>query len=205
MNDSVKSDQVAGGENDAAPVNESEITGQGPGNDAGTSSGAEPEDGGAPPEDLESALNEAQDEVNRLRDAALRAHAEMENVRRRAERDVQKAHKFSLERVMIDLLEVVDSMERGLLAADAEQVSVEQLKEGTELTHRLLDKVLAKHGLTEIAPHGETFNPEFHEALSMLPTNEAAPDTVVQVVQKGYLLNDRLIRPARVIVARQSD
>lgn len=203
MNDSVKSDQVAGGENDAAPDNESETTAQGPGPDSGASSGAEPGESSAPAEDLASALNEAQEEVNRLRDAALRAHAEMENVRRRAERDVQKAHKFSLERVMIDLLEVVDSMERGLLAADAEQVSVEQLKEGTELTHRLLDKVLAKHGLTEIAPHGETFNPEFHEALSMLPTDEAAPDTVVQVVQKGYLLNDRLIRPARVIVARQ--
>ena len=154
-------------------------------------------------EDLVEQLARAQGEVEQLRDQALRAHAELDNVRRRAERDVTKAHKFGLERIMVDLLEVVDSMERGLLAAEAEQVSVEQLKEGTELTHKLLDKVLDKHGLTEVSPVGEAFDPEFHEALSMMPTQDVAPNTVVQVVQKGYLLNDRLIRPARVIVAQQ--
>ena len=103
---------------------------------------------------------------------------------------------------MTDMIDVIESLERGLLAAEGEQVSVEQLKEGTELTFKMLNKVLAKHGLEEEVPENQPFDPERHEALSMIPTDEVAPNTVVQVVQKGFVLNGRLLRPARVLVAQ---
>lgn len=142
-------------------------------------------------------------EAVKQREEALRVRAEMENLRKRNARDMDKARKFALERIMGDLLNVTDSLERGMQAADGEQLSVEQLIEGTSLTLKSLHQVLGKHGLVEIDPLGEKFDPEQHEALSMVPTNEHKPETVVTVVQKGYLLNERLLRPARVLVARQ--
>ena len=147
---------------------------------------------------------EALVEAVKHREEALRVRAEMENLRKRNARDMDKARKFALERIMGDLLNVTDSLERGLHAADGEQLSVEQLIEGTSLTLKSLQQVLGKHGLVEIDPLGEKFDPEQHEALSMVPTNEHKPETVVTVVQKGYLLNERLLRPARVLVARQA-
>jgi molecular chaperone GrpE len=147
---------------------------------------------------------EALVEAVKHREEALRVRAEMENLRKRNARDMDKARKFALERIMGDLLNVTDSLERGMQAADGEQLSVEQLIEGTSLTLKSLQQVLSKHGLVEIDPLGEKFDPEQHEALSMVPTNEHKPETVVTVVQKGYLLNERLLRPARVLVARQA-
>jgi molecular chaperone GrpE len=149
-------------------------------------------------------LGEALAEAVKHREEALRVRAEMENLRKRNARDMDKARKFALERIMGDLLNVTDSLERGLQAADGEQLNVKQLIEGTTLTLKSLQQVLSKHGLVEIDPLGERFDPEQHEALSMVPTNEQEPETVVTVVQKGYLLNERLLRPARVLVAKKT-
>ncbi|MBE2293928.1 MAG: nucleotide exchange factor GrpE [Phycisphaerales bacterium] len=131
----------------------------------------------------------------------LGAHAEMENLRKRAEREVQNAHKFALERFFNELLPVRDSLELGLAAADG-TVDVAKLREGVELTLRQLTAAMDKFGVREVDPLGAKFDPSQQEAMAMLPTDQAAPNTVVQVMQKGYLLNDRLIRPAKVIVAQ---
>ncbi|MEM1091302.1 MAG: nucleotide exchange factor GrpE [Pseudomonadota bacterium] len=147
-------------------------------------------------------VEQAQSERQKAVDEALRARAEMDNVRKRAARDADNARKFALEKLMTDMIDVIESLERGLLAAEGEQVSIEQMKEGTELTFKMLNKVLAKHGLEEVVPDGQPFDPERHEALSMIPTAECEPDSVVQVVQKGFVLNGRLLRPARVLVAQ---
>ncbi len=165
----------------------------------------EPDSGGngqdAPAPDLEERLRLAEETAEERLQEMLRARAEVENARKRGYREIERARKYALERFMADMLEVRDSLERAHEAAEDETVTVEHLKEGTELTFRLLKKVLDKHGLQEIDPEGERFDPERHEAISVLPTDEHEPDTVVQVVQKGYVLNDRLIRAARVIVA----
>ena len=185
---------------DAAPEAAGEgVEGGGP--DAADETVAE--NGPAP--DLSVELEKAQKEAQRAIDESLRARAEMDNVRKRAARDVERARTFALEKFMGDMVDVVDSLERGLAAADGEQVTVEQMKEGTELTFKMLDKVLAKHGLEVVEPADEPFDPERHEAMSLIPTNECAPNTVVQVVQKGFVLNGRLLRPARVLVAKAAD
>jgi molecular chaperone GrpE len=129
----------------------------------------------------------------------MRALAEIENVRKRASRDVEQAHKFALERFANDLIGVKDSLELGLASGGASDA----LRAGTEATLKLLAKAFERAGLSEVVPQGETFNPELHEAMAMQPSAELVPDTVTQVVQKGYQLNGRLLRPARVIVARE--
>ncbi len=131
----------------------------------------------------------------------LRTAAEMENVRKRAQRDVEKAHKFGLEKFAGDVLGVRDSIAMGLDAAK-EQATVESLIEGSELTLKLLEQVLNRHGVTEINPAGQVFDPEWHEALAMIDSPDAEPNTVVQVVQTGYEINGRLLRAARVLVAK---
>jgi len=131
----------------------------------------------------------------------LRTAAEMENVRKRAQRDVEKAHKFGLEKFAGDVLGVRDSIAMGLDAAK-EQSTVESLIEGSEMTLKLLEQVLNRHGVTEIKPEGQEFDPEWHEALSMIESPDVAPNTVVTVVQSGYEINGRLLRPARVLVAK---
>ncbi|MCB1824472.1 MAG: nucleotide exchange factor GrpE [Candidatus Competibacteraceae bacterium] len=131
----------------------------------------------------------------------LSAHAEMENLRKRAEREVQNAHKFALERFFGELLPVRDSLELGLAAA-SDAVDIAKLREGVELTLRQLTAAMEKFGAREVDPLGAKFDPGQQEAMAMLPTDQAEPNTVVQVVQKGYLLNERLIRPAKVIVAQ---
>ncbi|HRF63725.1 MAG TPA: nucleotide exchange factor GrpE [Candidatus Competibacter sp.] len=147
--------------------------------------------------DLDQALAKA-DEHWKL---YLGAHAEMENLRKRTERDVQNAHKFALERFFGELLPVRDSLEMGLAAASGD-VGIDKLREGTELTLKQLASAMEKFGLREVNPTGAKFNPSEHEAMAMVPTAQAEPNTVVQVVQKGYLLNDRLVRPAKVLVAQ---
>ena len=126
----------------------------------------------------------------------------MENLRKRLARDAERSRKFALERIMKDLLQVCDSMERGLEMAD-ESATVESLREGQELTLKMLAKVLQDHDLEAIEPLGQPFDPEWHEAMTVLPSEETEENTVLEVLQKGYRLHDRLIRPAMVVVSRK--
>jgi molecular chaperone GrpE len=148
---------------------------------------------------LQAALAAAESRALESRDLYMRALAELENVRKRASRDVEQAHKFGLERVAHDLIGVKDSLELGL----ASGASADALRTGTQATLQLLAKALEKAGVTEIVPQGEPFNPELHEAMVMQPSAEHVPNSIVQIVQKGYQLNGRLLRPARVIVAKE--
>jgi len=134
-------------------------------------------------------------------DQMLRAKAEMENLRRRTERDLENAHKYALDRVVQELLPVIDSLELGLAAASGEGANPEKLREGTELTLKMLLAALEKFGIQPVNPEGERFNPEFHQAMTTQPASHVEPNTVLNVFQKGYLLNDRLIRPALVVVS----
>jgi molecular chaperone GrpE len=155
-----------------------------------------------PPGDMESlqaALAAAEQKSLEHRDLYMRALAELDNIRKRAARDVEQAHKYAIDRFANDLVGVKDSLELGL-ASDA---TGETLRAGTEATVKLLSKAFEKAGVLELNPVGETFNPEFHEAMAMVPSAEHVPNTVSQVVQKGYVLNGRLLRPARVLVTRE--
>jgi molecular chaperone GrpE len=148
---------------------------------------------------LQSALAAAEARAAENKDLYMRALAEIENVRKRAARDVEQAHKFAVDRFASDLIGVKDSLELGL----ASEGSAEALRQGTEATVKVLTKAFERAGLTELEPKGEPFNPELHEAMVMQPSAEAEPNTVLQVVQKGYQLNGRLLRAARVIVAKE--
>lgn len=170
-----------------------------------------------PAGDIDEALEESVDEAGEAADADplaelqakadenwdryLRAAAELENVRKRAARDVENARKFALEGFSRDLLAVKDSLEMGIEAAD--KATVESLLEGKEATLKLLGTTLERFGVVEIDPAGEPFDPELHEAMTMQPSAEAEPGSVLNVVQKGYTLNGRLLRPAMVVVAAE--
>jgi|TARA_B110000495_G_scaffold172348_1_gene161203 molecular chaperone GrpE len=134
-------------------------------------------------------------------DRYLRAAAELENVRKRARRDIENAHRFALERFSRELLVVRDSLEMGLAAAGS--ASVESLLEGSEATLKILGVTMQQFGIEEVDPAGEPFDPEYHEAISMQPCDDVEPGSVVTVVQKGYSLNGRLLRPAMVVVAAE--
>ncbi len=157
------------------------------------------EDAAADGADEADALrNELQD----AREQMLRIQAEMQNVRRRAERDVENAHKFALEKFGAALLPVLDNLERALAAMDPESEQTRPLVEGVELTRRSFLDVLQRFQIEVIDPEGEPFDPERHEAMSAVPNDHAEPNTVLQVVQKGYSLNGRVLRAAMVIVSR---
>ena len=148
--------------------------------------------------DLQAALQAAEDEVASLKDEALRAQADVENMRRRAARDVENAHKFALERFTESLLPVVDSLEKSVeSAADAAAVS-----EGVSLCLKLFLDTLAKNGIEQVDPLGEPFDPSRSEAMAMVENLDAEPNSVMEVMQKGYALNGRLVRAAKVIVAK---
>ena len=134
-------------------------------------------------------------------DRYLRAAAELENVRKRASRDVANAHKFALERFCSELLAVKDSLEMGLAVAD--KADVQSLLAGKEATLKLLTATMERFGVTELNPEGESFDPQEHEAMSMQPSSDVEPGSVLTVFQKGYALNGRLLRPARVVVAAE--
>ena len=146
-----------------------------------------------------SELEQAQSKAAVNWDRYLRTAAELENVRKRASRDVENAHRFALERFGRELLAVRDSLEMGLAVAD--KASVESLIEGSEATLKILSTTMQQFGIEELDPAGEPFDPEFHEAISMQPSDDVEPGSVVTVVQKGYSLNGRLLRPAMVVVA----
>jgi molecular chaperone GrpE len=150
---------------------------------------------------LEQALQQAQLKSDEYHDAWLRAKAETENVRRRAQEDIAKAAKFAIDRFARELLAVKDSLEAAL---GIETASVESFRSGTELTLRQLVSAFEKSALTEVNPIGEKFDPHRHQAISVVES-EQEPNTVVTVLQKGYLLADRVLRPALVIVAKGSD
>lgn len=157
---------------------------------------------------LEAALSQAQAETDKARAEAqahledlLRVRAEMDNVRKRAQRDIESAHKYGLEKLVEAFLPVIDSLELGA-AAGAQGADPERIREGLELTLKMFAGALEKCGVRPVDPAGEKFNPELHEAIGMDASPEAAPNTVLRVVQRGYLLNERLLRPARVVVAR---
>ena len=146
-------------------------------------------------------LSELQARADENWEKYLRTAAELENVRKRASRDVAQAHKFALERFATDLLAVCDSLEMALIAEG--EPSVESLKEGSEATLKLLMTTLERFGVEELDPHGEPFDPNQHEAITMQPAVDVEPGSVVTVFQKGYALNGRLLRPARVVVASE--
>jgi molecular chaperone GrpE len=154
-------------------------------------------------QDLGQALSAAEAELLLHRDAMLRMQAEMENLRKRLIRDLEKSRKFALEGVMKDLLQVRDSLERGIETVDS-NTPVETLKAGKELTLKMLSKVMSDHGLELIDPQGEVFNPELHQAVSLQPSAEHDENTVIDVLQKGFRLHDRLIRPAMVVVSSKA-
>jgi molecular chaperone GrpE len=153
----------------------------------------------ADPQALQTALEAADAKAAEYKDLYMRALAELDNVRKRATRDIEQAHKFGIERFAADLLAVKDSLELGL-SSDA---SADVLRSGTQSTLKLLEKALENARVIEVAPHGEVFNPELHEAMIAQPSAEHEPNTVIQVIQKGYQLNGRLLRPARVVVAKE--
>ncbi|MCU7918351.1 MAG: nucleotide exchange factor GrpE [Candidatus Thiodiazotropha sp. (ex Epidulcina cf. delphinae)] len=152
--------------------------------------------------ELTKLLEDARSKADQHWDQLIRTRAEIDNLRKRAQRDLENAHKFALERISQDLLQVWDSLELGHQAAQDEQADVEKLREGTALTLKLLVDLMSKHGIEQVSPEGEAFNPEYHQAMSMQERDDVEPNTVVAVVQKGYLLNGRLLRPAMVMVSK---
>jgi molecular chaperone GrpE len=155
-------------------------------------------------ESLQAELALAEAKASENFDMYLRANAETENVRKRVEREADKARKFALERFAGDLLAVVDSLQMGAEAASQDSATLESVREGAELTAKMLGDVLDKFNIKAIEAVGEKFNPEFHEAMVMQPAPDAEPNTVLTVIQQGYILNGRVLRPARVIVAAAS-
>ncbi|NOE10510.1 nucleotide exchange factor GrpE [Vibrio cholerae] len=151
---------------------------------------------------LEAALLVSEERLKEQQDSVLRARAEVENMRRRSEQEVDKARKFALSRFAEELLPVIDNLERAIQAADGEVEAIKPLLEGVELTYKTFVDTIAKFGLKEINPHGEAFNPEFHQAMSIQESAEHEPNTVMFVMQKGYELNGRVLRPAMVMVSK---
>ncbi|MBL4243877.1 nucleotide exchange factor GrpE [Vibrio fluvialis] len=151
---------------------------------------------------LEAALLTSEERVKENQDAVLRARAEVENMRRRSEQEIDKARKYALSRFVEELLPVLDNLERAIQAADGENEIVKPILEGVELTHKTFVDAVAKFGLKEINPEGEAFNPEFHQAMSIQESPDHKSNTVMFVMQKGYELNGRVVRPAMVMVAK---
>lgn len=157
------------------------------------------EEAHATEQDVEQALLAAHEKADKHWEMFVRSQAELENVRRRAEKDLESAHKFALEKFSMELLAVKDSLELGLGSEDAD---ADKLREGTELTLKMLTQVMEKFNIHAVDPVGETFDPNVHQAMTIHETTDYAPNTIISVMQKGYLLNDRLLRPAMVIVAK---
>lgn len=152
--------------------------------------------------ELEAALLASEARVKEQQDSVLRAKAEVENMRRRTEQEIDKARKYALNRFAEELLPVIDNLERAIQAADAESEAVKPLLEGVELTYKTFVDVVSKFGLKEINPEGQPFNPEWHQAMSIQESPDHESNTVMFVMQKGYELNGRVIRPAMVMVAK---
>jgi molecular chaperone GrpE len=165
---------------------------------------AEPTPENSPTADFES----LQAKVQEFQEQVLRSQAEMQNVRRRAENDVEKAHKFAVEKFVKELLPVVDSLEKAVESTEGHESSgdlVASIRQGVELTLDMFLSGLKKFNVERLNPVGEPFDPQYHEAMSMVPAPNAEPNSVVAVMQKGYMLNGRVVRPAMVMVAKPQD
>jgi molecular chaperone GrpE len=164
----------------------------------------------APEETIESLKATLATSELKVKDEALRAQSEIQNILRRTERDVANAHKFGQEKLIKDLLAVVDSLERGIQTVDEQQSgsdseidpAVKAIRDGSELTLKMFIDTLARFQVKQIDPKGEPFDPQFHEAITMIQSPDAEPNSVIDVVQKGFTLNDRLVRPAMVVVSK---
>jgi len=158
----------------------------------------------APAVELDAALTEAREAAEKARDQALRAAAEAENVRRRAQRDVENAHKFALERFAADLLPVIDSLERAVETAHSEAAAANPaaIAEGVGLSLKLFLDTLGKSGIVRVDPLGQPFDPNLHQAVTVVESTSAEPGSVVQVLQPGFTLHGRVVRPAMVMVAK---
>ena len=157
---------------------------------------------------LEAQLEALSAQLSSAKDQQLRTQAEMQNLRRRAERDVEKAHKFGLEKLINGLLPVLDNFDRAIAAvpeAAADDEVVKSLLEGVELTRKTALDVLKTFSVEVLEPYGEPFNPEFHQAMTMVPSPTAEPNSVIDVLQKGYTLNGRLLRAAMVVIAKAEE
>ena len=154
--------------------------------------------------ELEAEIERLKDEVQQAKEQSLRAMADAQNIRRRAEQDVEKAHKFGLERFISELLPVADNLERSLDAAAAGS-EIKTLIEGVELTLKSLQSCLEKQQLIPVNPIGEPFDPQLHQAMTAVPNGDCEPNTVINVFQKGYTLHGRLLRPAMVVVSKKPD
>ena len=148
-----------------------------------------------------SALDETSEELTKVKDQLLRTVAEMENVRRRAQRDVENAHKFAVEKLLSDLLPVIDSLEKAVEAAKTTE-NPDSMAEGIRLSLKLFVSTLEKAGIAIVDPLGEPFDPQLHEAMAMVPNPDAEPNSVMDVMQRGYTLNGRLVRAAKVVVVK---
>ena len=151
---------------------------------------------------LEEQLEAAKQAVADAQEQALRAAAEAQNSRRRAEKDAENARKFALEKFAGDMLPVVDNLDRALASADITDEALKPILEGVELPRKTLVDPLARHNVEQLNPVGEPFNPEYHEAMAMVPNPDAEPNSVMDVMQKGYTLNGRLLRAAMVVIAK---
>ncbi len=150
-------------------------------------------------------LSELEVQLEEMRDQVLRHQAEVQNVKRRAEQDVEKARKYALERFCNELLPVVDSLEMAILSEPPDQEDSESIIKGVKLTLKMFVDTLAKFNLEQLNPEGEPFDPKLHQAVSMVENNEVEPNTVLSVMQRGYILSGRLIRPAMVVVSKASE
>lgn len=153
-------------------------------------------------ESLREQLAAANEKAEANWNEVLRARAEMDNLRKRQERELDGARKYALESFVGELLQVRDSLELGIQAAQGDAADIKQLLEGTDLTLKLLGGVMTKFGVERLDPEGQPFNPDFHQAMSVQPRDDVPPNTVVAVIQKGYTLNGRLVRPALVMVSQ---
>lgn len=152
--------------------------------------------------ELEAALEASEAKVKEQQDSVLRARADVDNMRRRTEQEIDKARKFALEKFAGELLPVIDNMERAVEMADKENEAIKPMVEGVELTLKTMTDTVEKFGLNAIDPQGQPFNPELHQAMSIQESAEHEPNTVMMVMQKGYELNGRVVRPAMVMVSK---
>ena len=151
---------------------------------------------------LQARIETLEEELTSAKDQTLRTQAEMQNIRRRSQADVEKAHKFALEKFSTELLPVIDNLERALETITPDEASTKPIEEGISLTLKSFLDVIAKFDMTVIDPAGEPFDPQMHQAMSMIENKEVEPNTVLHVVQKGYSLNGRVIRAAMVMVSK---
>ncbi|HDY93458.1 MULTISPECIES: nucleotide exchange factor GrpE [Pseudoalteromonas] len=154
---------------------------------------------------LYAELEAAKQTIADQKDGVVRAAADVDNIRRRAAQDVEKAHKFALEKFANELLPVIDNLERAIEFSDKENETLKPLLEGIDMTVKSFNDAVAKFGVEIVNPQGEQFNPDFHQAMSIQPSNDVTPNTVLAVMQKGYTLNGRLLRPAMVMVSKAAD